>query len=95
MFDTTYIVNTNQTQKKEWMVNSLISYVSSKAEKDDSFSAHFKQHFNNTTSGTYLRKYMTFKVLKKLNPIGTTKMFTKSNINLCTEERLTILEKLR
>ena len=40
-------------------------------KKPDSFAAHFKQHFNATMSRTNLKKYMTFKVVKQLNPIGT------------------------
>ena len=42
-------------------------------QKSDSFAAHFEQHFNFTTSRTYLRKYMRFKVINKLNLIGATK----------------------
>ena len=63
-------------------------------QKSDSFAAHFEHHFNTTTSRTDLRKYMTFKVLKQLNPIGAMKTFTKRNCNLYMEERLTILKKL-
>ena len=64
-------------------------------QKLDSFSAHFEQHFNSTTSRTDLRKYMMFKLLTHLNSIGAMKTFTKPNCNLCMEERLTILKKLR
>ena len=64
-------------------------------KKSDSFAAHFEQHFNTTVSRTDLRKYMTFKVVKELNPIGELKTFTKPNCNLFIEERLTILKKLR
>ena len=46
-------------------------------------------------SRTDLRNYMTFKVVKELNPIGPMKIFTNPNCNICMEERLTILEKLR
>ena len=38
---------------------------------------------------------MTFKVIKQLNPIRAMKKFTKPNCNLCMQERLTILKKLR
>ena len=38
---------------------------------------------------------MTFKVLKQLNLIGAMKKFTKPNCNICMQERLTILKKLR
>ena len=51
----------------------------------------YKLHYPNT----YLRKYMTFKEVKQLNLIGAMKTFTKPNQNLCMEERLTILKKLR
>ena len=46
-------------------------------------------------SRTDLRKYMTFKVVKKLNPIGTMKTFTKPNCNICMVKRLTIIKNLR
>ena len=55
-------------------------------QKYGSFAAHFEQHFNSTMSRTYLRKYMTFKVVKQLNLIGAIKTFTKTNCNLCMEE---------
>ena len=64
-------------------------------QKSDSFAAHFVQNFNSTTAHTELRKCMTFKVIKQLNPIGAMKTFTKPNSNLCMQERLTILIKLR
>ena len=38
---------------------------------------------------------MKFKVVKQLNPIGAMKTFTKTNCNLCMQERLFILKKLR
>ena len=63
-------------------------------QKSDSFSAHSKQNFNYTMSRTYLRKYVTFKVVNQINPIGTMKTFTKLNFDLCMKERLTILKKL-
>ena len=46
-------------------------------------------------SRTYLRKYMEFKVVNQLNLIGTMKTFTKPNCNLCIDERLKTLKKLR
>ena len=63
-------------------------------KKSDLFAAHFVQHFKTTTSCTDLRKYMTFKVVNQLNPIGEMKTFTKPNFNLCMQERLTILKNL-
>ena len=64
-------------------------------QKSDSFDAHSEQNFKTTTSRTDLHKYMAFKVVKQINPIGAMKTFTKPNCNLCMEERLTILKKLR
>ena len=63
-------------------------------QKSDSFAANFVQHFNYTTSRTDLRKFMTFKVIKQINPIGVMKTFTKPNCNLCMQERLTILKMM-
>ena len=60
-----------------------------------SFAGHFEQPFNTTTSRTDLRKYMTFKLVKQINPIGAMKTFTKPNCNLCMEEGLTILKNIR
>ena len=48
-------------------------------KKLDSFAAHFSQQFNSTISRTYLRKYMAFKVVKKVNPIVIIKKLTKPN----------------
>ena len=39
-------------------------------KKPNSFAAHFEHHFNATTSCKDLRKYMVFKVVKQINPIG-------------------------
>ena len=74
MCDAIYIGNTQQTFKKEWTVISLISYVYSRTEKIRLISAHFEQHFNTTTPRTDLCKYMTFKVVKQINPIGAMKI---------------------
>ena len=60
----------------------------------DSFSAHFKHHFNSNTSRTDLRKYTTFKVVNQLNLIGVMKTFTKPNCNICMYEPLTILKMI-
>ena len=73
-------------------------YILSKAWKEnrDNISWYKQDYYYYTnTSRTDLRKYMTFKVVKQLNPIGAMKTFTKPNCNLCMEERLTILKKLR
>ena len=96
MCDAIYIGNTQQTFKKRMDgYFSDLQRLLKNGQNSDSFAAHFVQHFNNTTSRTDLRKCMTFKVLKQLNPIGAMKTFTKPNCNLCMQERLTILKKLR
>ena len=96
MCDAIYIGNTQKTFRKiiDGHLSDLLGLLKN-GKKTDSFVAHFKQHFNTNMSRTDLRKYMTFKVLKQLNPIGEVKTFTKPNCNLCMEERLTILKKLR
>ena len=96
MCDATFIGNRQKTFKKRMDGHfSNLLWLLKNRQKSDSFADHFKQHFNTTMSRTDLRKYMTFKVVKQLNPIGAMKTFTKPNCNICMEERLTILKKLR
>ena len=96
MCDAIYIGNTQKTFKKTMSSNfSDLQPLLKNGQKSESFAAHFVQHFNTTTSCTDLHKYMTFKVVKKLSSIGAMKKFTKPNCNLCMQERLTILKKLR
>ena len=64
-------------------------------KKSDSFDSHFVHPFNTTTSRTDIHKYTTSKLVKQINPIGAMEKFTKPNCNLCMQERLTILKKLR
>ena len=75
-----FIGNTHQTLKKimHGHFSDLIRLLK-KRQKSYSLAAHFEKHFNNTTSRTDLRKYMTFKVVKHPNPIGAMKTFTKLN----------------
>ena len=96
MYDDIYIGNTQQTLKKimNGHISNLLCFLKN-GQKSDSFSAYFKQHFNTTMSCTYLCKYMIFQVVKQLIPIGAMKNFMKPNCNLCIEERLMILKKLR
>ena len=84
--DAIYIGNTQQTFKKR-MDSHFSNHLRllKNGQKSDSFAAHFEHHFNSDTSCTYLGKYMTFKVVKQLNPIGAMKTFTKPNCNLCME----------
>ena len=96
MCDAIYIGNTQQTFKKIMYGHfyDLLRLIKN-GQKYDSFADHFEQHFNSTMSCTDLCKYTTFKVVNKLNQIGTMKTFTKPNCNPCMEEHSTILKKLR
>ena len=92
MCDAIYMGNTQHTFKKIMDGHfSDLQRLLKNGKKPDSFAAHFVQHFNNTTSRTDLRKYMTFKVVKQLNPLGAMKTFMKPNCNLYMQELLTIL----
>ena len=96
MCEAIYISNTHHTFKKIMDGNfSNLLCLLKNGQKSDSFAAHFWQHFDATTLRTGLRKYIAFKVIKQLNPIGEMKIFTKPNCNLCMEEFLTILKNLR
>ena len=96
MCDAIYIGNTQQTFKKRMDGNfSDLQRLLKNVQKSDSFSAHFVQHFITTTSRTGLRKYMTFKVVKHLKPIGAIETFTKPDCNLCLQELLTIMKKAK
>ena len=69
--DAIYLGNNQQSFKKRMDVHfSDLLRLLKNGQKSDSFAAHFEHHFNSTTSRTYLRNYMTFKLVKKLNPIG-------------------------
>ena len=96
MCDAIYIGNTQHTFKKrmDGHFSDLLRLLKN-GQKSDSFADHFEQHFNTTTSRIDLRKYMTLKVVKHLRPICAMKKFTKPNCNICMEERLTTLKKLR
>ena len=68
MCDAIYIINTRQTFKKRMDGHlSDLQCLLKNGQISDSFAAHFVHHFNNTTPRTYLRKCMTFKIIKKLN----------------------------
>ena len=96
MCDAIYIGNNQQTFKERMDGHfSDLQNPLKNGQKLDSFASHFIQHFNNTTSLTDLRKFMTFKVVKQINPVGAMKTFTKPNCNLSIQECLTILKKLR
>ena len=93
MCDAIHIGNTQNIFKKRMDGHlSHLQRLLKNRHKSDSFAAHFKHYFKSTTSRTYLRKCMAFKVVKKINPIGAIKTFTKSNCKLCMDKRLTILK---
>ena len=84
MCDAIYIGNTQHTFKK--IMDGHFSdhlYLLKNGKIYNSFSAHFEQHFKSTTSCTELHKFMTFKVVKQINPIGTMKQFTKPTLGRC------------
>ena len=93
MYDAIYIGNTQEILKKMDGNFSDLLRLLKNGHKSDSFAAHSEKNFNTTTSRTDLRKYMTFKVGKKLKPIGAMKKFTKPNCNLCMEKHLTTLKR--
>ena len=96
MCDAIYIGNTQHTFKKIIDGNFYdLQRLLKNGQKVDSFAAHFVKHFNNTTSRADLRKFMTFELINQINPIGVMKTFTKPNCNLCMQERLTTLKKIR
>ena len=64
-------------------------------QKPDSFVSHFEQHFKSTTSRMYLCKHMTFKVVKQLNTVEEMIPFAKPDYNICMEDRLMIIKKIR
>ena len=96
MCDAIYIGNTQQTFKKimDGHLSDLLRLLKN-GQRSYSFAANFEKHFNATMSHTYLGKYMMFKLVNQLNPIGTMKNITKPNCNLCMEGCLLILKKLR
>ena len=96
MCEAIYIGNTQQTFKKILgrHLYNLLNLLKN-GQKSYSFAADFKQHFNTTTSHTDLRNYMTFKLVKQINPVGVMKTFMKPNCNLCMEERLKIRKQPR
>ena len=75
MCDTIIQVTHRRQKKMDGHLSDLLPLLKNGQESDSS-AAHFQQHFNSTTSYTYLRKYMTFKVVNQLNPIGAMKTFT-------------------
>ena len=80
MCDAIYIGNTQQTLNKimDGHFSYLLHLIKNRHRSDYS-AAHFAHHFNSTASHTYLRKYMRFKLVNQLNPIGAMKTFTKPN----------------
>ena len=79
MCDTIYIGNTHQTLNKRMSGHFFdLLRLLKNGQRSDSFDTHLEQHFNATTSRTDIRKYMTFREVKQLNPIGTMKRLQNS-----------------
>ena len=80
MCETIYIVNTQQTYKKKMYshLSNLLRPLKNR-QKSDSFAAHLEQHFKSTIPRIDLRKYMRFKLINQINPIGAMKKITKPN----------------
>ena len=78
MCEAIYIGSTQQISKKrmDGYFSNLLRLLKN-GKKSDSFAAHSKQLFDATAEFTYLRKYMTFKVVKQLNPIVEMGFFMK------------------
>ena len=96
MCDSIYIGNTKQTFKKIMDGHFYdLQRLLKNEQKPDSFADHFVHNFNTNTSRTDLCKYMMFIILKQLNPSVEMKKSTKPNCNICMEEHLTILKKIR
>ena len=95
MCESMNIGNTQQKFKKiiDGHLSNLLHLLKN-GQKPDSFAAHSEQHFNATTSHTYLRTCTEIKLLKQLNLVGEMKKITKLNCNLCMEERLMMLKNL-
>ena len=95
MCESMNIGNTQQKFKKiiDGHLSNLLHLLKN-GQKPDSFAAHSEQHFNATTSHTYLRKCTEIKLLKQLNLVGEMKKITNFNCNLCMEERLMMLKNL-
>ena len=93
MCEDIYIGNNQQTFRKimDGHFSNILCLLKNR-QKLYSFADHLEHHFNYTTSRIYIRKYMIFKVVNQINPIGAIKSFTKPNCNLCMEECLTILK---
>ena len=73
MCDAIYIGNTQQTAKEIMDIHFFnILLILKNRQKLDSFAAHFIQNFYSTTSRADLRNFMTFKVIKPINPIYET-----------------------
>ena len=72
MWEAAYIGNNQQKFKNNGWSFYLLRLLRN-GQKSDSCAAHFGQQFNAFTPDTDLCKYITFIVVKQLNPIGAMK----------------------
>ena len=93
--DAIYIGNTQKTFKKILDGNfSDVQHILKNRQKSDSLAAQYKQYVKQNMSHNYLRNCMYLELLKELNLIGEMKSYTKTNFNICVEERLTFLKNI-
>ena len=59
----------------------------------DTFAAHFAQNFNQKPTPQHFREIMIFKILFRVNPIGSMKTWNKSSYTLWMKERLEIVSR--
>ena len=85
--------NTQKTFKKimDGHFSNFLRHLKN-GQKSNSFASHFEHHFKSTTSHTYLRMYMAFKVVHQISLISAIKNITKPNCNLCMEKSLKTLK---
>ena len=75
MCDDIYLGNTQHTPKKRMggYFSNILSLLKNR-QKLDYFADHFEQQFNYSTSHTYIRKHMRFKVVNQIKNIGAMKI---------------------
>ena len=83
MCEDIYIGNTQQTTKKimDGHFPDILRLIKN-VQKPDSFASYLEQYFNATKPHTYIRKYMTFKVVKIYKPDWRKVFFHENQLQL-------------
>ena len=95
-FLSVYEGNTQNTFKKR--MEQHFQDIAQKVQHDknsDTFAAHFATHSDQKPTPQKCRETMHFKVLAKVNPIGSMKTWGKPSCTLCMKERLKIVSRSR